>query len=89
LLRRAHALAPAADFARRAARFAAQADAVDPKPRIEKECHKPCERQWAEYEKCKVRIAGNKDGLNCEPWTFDYWKCVDKCAAPKIFALLK
>jgi len=36
-----------------------------------------------------VRIAGNKEGLNCEPWTFDYWKCVDKCAAPKIFALLK
>ena len=45
---------------------------VDPKPRIEKECHKPCERQWAEYEKCKVRIAKAKEG-SCEPWVFDYW----------------
>ena len=45
---------------------------VDPKPRIEKECHKPCERQWAEYEKCKLRIAKAKEG-SCEPWVFDYW----------------
>ena len=45
---------------------------VDPKPRIEKECHKPCERQWAEYDKCKLRIAKAKEG-SCEPWVFDYW----------------
>ena len=45
---------------------------VDPKPRIEKECHKPCERQWAEYDKCKLRIAKATEG-SCEPWVFDYW----------------
>lgn len=66
-----------------------QADAVDQKARFEKDCHKPCEKQHNEYEKCKVRIQGNTEGLNCEPWKFDYWKCVDKCAAPKIFATLK
>jgi ubiquinol-cytochrome c reductase subunit 6 len=54
--------------------------AVDPKARIEKECHKPCEREWKEYEKCKERIKAKGEG-SCEPWSFDYWKCVDKCVS--------
>lgn len=62
--------------------FRIQADeVVDPKPRIEKECHKPCERQWQEYEKCKERLKSGKTEGTCEPWAFDYWKCVDKCVS--------
>ena len=58
-----------------------QSDPVDPKPRIEKECHKPCESQWREYGKCKDRIKAKGEG-SCEPWAFDYWKCIDKCVSP-------
>ncbi|RYG46705.1 hypothetical protein EON67_09255 [archaeon] len=58
---------------------AVQADEpVDRKPEIEQECHKPCTSAWANYEACKERIAAKGTG-SCEPWAFDYWRCVDKC----------
>jgi ubiquinol-cytochrome c reductase subunit 6 len=57
-----------------------QADVVDPKPQIEKECHKPCDKEWSQYEKCKERIKAKGEGT-CEPWAFDYWKCIDKCVS--------
>ena len=68
----------------------AQADAepVDPKPRIEKECHSSCTGQWDKYQACIKRITKKGRGT-CEPWAFDYWACIDKCAAPRIFAQLK
>ncbi len=53
---------------------------MDPKPRIEKECHKPCTGAWREYEKCKDRIKAAGEG-SCEPWAFDYWKCIDACVS--------
>lgn len=58
-----------------------QADVVDSKPEIEKACHSSCVRYYAEYEKCKERIAKKGEG-SCEPWAFDYWKCIDKCVSP-------
>ena len=57
-----------------------QSEPVDLKPLIEKECHKPCQSHWVEYEKCKERIKTKGEG-SCEPWSFDYWKCVDKCVS--------
>ena len=27
---------------------------------------------------CKERIAAKGAG-SCEPWAFEYWKCMDKC----------
>jgi len=47
-----------------------------------------CPKPWAEYEKSKERIAAKGTG-NCEAWAFDYWRCIDKCAATKTFAPLK
>lgn len=60
-----------------------QADAVDIKPQLEKECHSSCTQQWQEYEKCKERIKAKGEG-SCEPWAFDYWKCIDKCVSKSI-----
>lgn len=56
----------------------ASEDPVDPKPRIEKQCHSSCKGDWAAYEKCTERIKAKGSG-SCEPWHFDYLKCIDKC----------
>lgn len=34
--------------------------------------------EWKLYEKCIPRIQAKGEGT-CEPWYFDYIKCVDKC----------
>jgi ubiquinol-cytochrome c reductase subunit 6 len=58
-----------------------QADeVVDNKAAIEKACHPACTKPWADYESCKKRIADKGTG-SCEPWAFDYWKCIDKCVS--------
>lgn len=67
----------------------ADSEPVDPKPQAEKECHASCTKQWSQYEACKERIAKKAGGGTCEPWAMDYWRCVDKCAAGKIFKQLK
>ena len=66
---------------------------MDVKPAADKACHAPCVAAWVAYEACGARLraraaAGDHDGT-CEPWAHDYWRCVDKCAAPKVFATLK
>jgi ubiquinol-cytochrome c reductase subunit 6 len=53
---------------------------VDQKANIEKSCHKPCSKEWDLYEQCKERIEAKGTG-SCEPWVFDYWKCIDKCVS--------
>ena len=63
-------------------------EVVDPFPKIKEECGKHCPKQLKLYEACKSRIAASKEG-DCESWYFDYLHCVDHCAAPKIFKLLK
>ena len=55
-------------------------DPVDAKPAIDKACHPACLKAWGEYEKCQARIAAKGAGT-CEPWAFDYWKCIDKCVS--------
>jgi ubiquinol-cytochrome c reductase subunit 6 len=69
---------------------ASQADAeiVDPKPAIEKQCHSSCSKEHNAYESCVQRIAKKGSGT-CEAWKFDYWHCIDQCTAPKLFAVLK
>lgn len=57
-----------------------QPEPVDPKPQIEKACHPVCVKPFAEYEKCKDRIAKKGSG-SCEPWMMDYWQCIDKCVS--------
>jgi hypothetical protein len=52
---------------------------VDPKPDIEKHCGEHhCAHLLAEITKCAERIEG-KEEVNCEPYAFDFWKCVDHC----------
>ncbi|CAI7868236.1 unnamed protein product [Closterium sp. NIES-54] len=63
---------------------------VDPKPEIEEGCRPKCVKQLLAYEACVKRIEGDETGeKHCTGQYFDYWACIDKCAAPKIFAQLK
>ncbi|KAK3030343.1 hypothetical protein RJ639_038299, partial [Escallonia herrerae] len=39
---------------------------------------------------CVKRVEGDETGhKHCTGQYFDYWCCVDKCVAPKLFADLK
>jgi ubiquinol-cytochrome c reductase subunit 6 len=41
-------------------------------------------------QECAKRIEGDTTGdAHCTGWYYDYYRCVDKCAAPKVFAALK
>ena len=51
---------------------------VDIKEQLEKVCHKPCANEFKLYEKCVDRVKAKGSG-QCEPWSFDYIHCVDKC----------
>ncbi len=55
---------------------------MDPKPKVDASCHKSCLREFSEYEKCKERIKAKGTG-SCEPWFFDYQKCIDKCVSSR------
>ena len=35
---------------------------------------------YKQTKACKARIEKTKEG-DCEPWYFDYWKCIDKCVS--------
>ncbi|KAF5837872.1 ubiquinol:cytochrome c oxidoreductase 8 kDa subunit [Dunaliella salina] len=62
----------------------------DQKPQIEEECKPHCVKQWQEYKACVERIQGDTTGqAHCSGQYFDFWHCVDHCAAPKIFSRLK
>jgi len=39
--------------------------------------------EWKAYEKCAERIKAKGHGT-CEPWSFDYIKCVDKCVRRRV-----
>lgn len=46
-----------------------------------------CEMQ---YKACTKRIKDDESGeAHCTGQYFDYWHCIDKCAAPRLFATLK
>ena len=60
----------------------------DLKPEIEATCKPQCIKQLMAYQACTKRIEAKHNG-HCTGQYFDYWSCVDKCAAPKIFSVLK
>ncbi|EYU35416.1 hypothetical protein MIMGU_mgv1a024165mg, partial [Erythranthe guttata] len=63
---------------------------VDPKRELEDRCKAPCTRPLKEYKACAKRIDGDDSGhKHCTGQYFDYWRCVDKCAASKLFSHLK
>jgi len=69
---------------------------TDPKPEIEEGCKVGCIKFLSEYKACAERIAkpahggahGNEPRA-CVGQYFDYYACIDKCAAPRLFARLK
>nr|GLL23861.1 cytochrome b-c1 complex subunit 6 [Ipomoea trifida] len=66
-------------------------EVVDQKKIIEESSCKPkCVRQLREYQACTKRVEGDESGhKHCTGQYFDYWHCIDKCVAPKLFAKLK
>lgn len=63
-------------------------EGVDPKEEIENSCKTHCIKPLLAYQACAKRIEGKKDA-HCVGQYFDYWHCIDHCAAPRIFAVLK
>ncbi|XP_006359399.1 cytochrome b-c1 complex subunit 6-like [Solanum tuberosum] len=65
-------------------------EVVDPKETMEVSCKPKCVRQLKDYQACTRRIEGDESGSkHCTGQYFDYWQCIDKCVAPKLFEKLK
>ncbi|BBN09837.1 ubiquinol-cytochrome c reductase subunit 6 [Marchantia polymorpha subsp. ruderalis] len=65
-------------------------DPVDPKPEIEENCKPKCVKQLLQYQACTKRVEDDDTGSkHCTGQYFDYWGCIDKCAATKLFNKLK
>ncbi|KMZ63319.1 putative Ubiquinol--cytochrome-c reductase [Zostera marina] len=63
---------------------------VDQKAYHEERCKPKCVKSWVDYEKCTGRVKDDETGTkHCTGQYFDYWSCVDKCVAPKLFKELK
>jgi ubiquinol-cytochrome c reductase subunit 6 len=47
-------------------------------------------RPFPTQQECAKRIESDTTGeAHCTGWYYDYYRCVDKCAAPKLWASLK
>ncbi|KAJ7235114.1 hypothetical protein O6H91_Y449200 [Diphasiastrum complanatum] len=58
-------------------------EVVDPKPALEELAKARCIKQWFAY---KEDTSGHK---HCTGQYFDYWACVDKYVAKRLFEFLK
>ncbi|CAI9786220.1 unnamed protein product [Fraxinus pennsylvanica] len=68
----------------------AEDEPVDPKREFEERCKAPCTRPLKEYQACSKRIQSDEAGQkHCTGQYFDYWNCVDRCVATKLFSHLK
>ncbi|KAK1440312.1 hypothetical protein QVD17_06137 [Tagetes erecta] len=68
----------------------ADEEPVDQKKYFEDLCKPKCVRAWLEYQGCVKRVDADETGhKHCTGQYFDYWQCVDKCVAPKLFDKLK
>ncbi|GBG32669.1 Cytochrome b-c1 complex subunit 6 [Hondaea fermentalgiana] len=63
-------------------------DPVDPRPEIEEACKPGCQKYWKEYEACAERVQAKGEG-HCSGQYFDFYHCIDACAAPKVFKTVK
>lgn len=69
-----------------------EGDAVDIKDKLEAACakSKECIGLYRKLIKCTQRVQQHPDREEtCTEELFDLTPCVDKCAAPKLFAKLK
>ena len=68
----------------------ADEEVSDPKALLEEHSKAKCVYQWYEYQKCGKRIEDDETGQkHCTGQYFDYWKCIDKHVAEKLFDSLK
>ncbi|KAG7014985.1 hypothetical protein SDJN02_22616, partial [Cucurbita argyrosperma subsp. argyrosperma] len=68
----------------------ADEEPVDQKRYLEEACKPKCVKPLLEYQACVKRIQGDESGhKHCTGQYFDYWSCIDKCVAPKLFTKLK
>ncbi|KAI5006912.1 hypothetical protein ZWY2020_042124 [Hordeum vulgare] len=68
----------------------ADEEVSDPKALLEDRTKAKCVYLWYEYQKCVKRIEGDETGQkHCTGQYFDYWKCIDKHVAEKLFDSLK
>nr|XP_034924517.1 cytochrome b-c1 complex subunit 6-like isoform X1 [Populus alba] len=71
-------------------KFRADEELVDQKKYLEDSCRPKCVKPLLEYEACVKRVEGDDSGhKHCTGQYFDYWFCIDKCVAPKLFSKLK
>ncbi|KAI5597400.1 hypothetical protein BDE02_02G063600 [Populus trichocarpa] len=71
-------------------KFRADEELVDQKKYLEDSCKPKCVKPLLEYEACVKRVEGDESGhKHCTGQYFDYWYCIDKCVAPKLFSKLK
>ena len=65
-------------------------DPVCPKPEVEEACKPKCINALMEYEACVKRIESDTTGeAHCTGQYFDYFSCIDACAAKPLFDKLK
>ncbi|KAL7205906.1 hypothetical protein ACSBR2_018756 [Camellia fascicularis] len=75
---------------RQACEAVADEELVDPKKYYEESCKPKCVKPLLEYQACVKRIQNDETGhKHCTGQYFDYWACIDKCVAPKLFSKLK
>lgn len=68
----------------------AEEELSDPKKYLEDSCKSKCVKPLLGYQACIQRVEGDESGQkHCTGQYFDYWSCVDKCVAPKLFGQLK
>ncbi|KAH9752173.1 cytochrome b-c1 complex subunit 6-1 [Citrus sinensis] len=68
----------------------ADEELVDQKKYFEEACKPKCVKPLLEYQACVKRIQGDESGhKHCTGQYFDYWSCIDKCVAVKLFQKLK
>ncbi|KAJ1264867.1 hypothetical protein BS78_08G034700 [Paspalum vaginatum] len=68
----------------------ADTEPVDQKNYLEERCKPQCVKSLYDYERCVKRVESDGSGQkHCTGQYFDYWSCVDKCVAPKLFEKLK
>ncbi|KAL9692000.1 hypothetical protein QQ045_012430 [Rhodiola kirilowii] len=68
----------------------ADEEVSDPKKYLEEGCMPKCVKPLRSYQACVKRVESDETGhKHCTGQYFDYWSCVDKCVAPKLFTKLK
>lgn len=57
---------------------------------LEDKCKSSCVSYLTALKACEDRVKKDTTGeAHCTGQNFDYWKCLDSCVAPKLFAKLR